>query len=225
MFRYETHMHTWPVSRCGKAEVKETLEFYKNLGYDGVFVTNHFIDGCINIDPSKSYEEKINFYFSDYEKATAIGEELGIKVFCAEEMSYKGTDFLVYGIDKNWYLEHPEFEKMKKSEQLPLLMENGALVIHAHPFREAAYIDHIRLFPRCVHGVEIINANRTEFENMMAETYAEAYGLLKTAGSDNHKGPAAENLAGLEFEEPINSVGEFIVAVKEGKGKIFKIKR
>lgn len=225
MFRYETHMHTWPVSRCSKVGVREALEFYKALGYDGVFITNHFIDGTINIDPSKSYEEKINFYFSDYEEGLKIGKEIGIKVFCAEEMSYKGTDFLVYGIDKNWYLEHPEFENMKKSAQLPFLMENGALVIHAHPFREAAYIDHIRLFPRCVHGVEVINANRTEFENKMAESYAEAYGLLKTAGSDNHRGGAQMALAGLEFEMPINSVSDFINAVKEGKGKIFKLNR
>lgn len=225
MFRYETHMHTWPVSRCGKVEVKEALEFYKSLGYDGVFLTNHFIDGTINIDPSKSYEERINFYFSDYEKAVLIGKELGIKVFCAEEMSYKGTDFLVYGMDKQWYLAHPEFEKMKKSEQLPLLIKNGALVVQAHPFREAAYIDHIRLFPRCVQGVEVFNANRTEFENNMAELYAKEYGLFRLAGSDNHKGSAAETLAGLEFKDPINSVADFIAAVKEGKGTIFKIER
>lgn len=222
MFRYETHMHTWPVSRCGKVEVKEALEFYKSLGYDGVFITNHFIDGTINIDPSKSYEEKISFYFSDYEKAQDIGKELGLKVFCAEEMSYKGTDFLVYGLDKQWYLEHPEIEKMKKSEELLFLMENGALVVQAHPFREAGYIDHIRLFPRCVQGIEIYNANRTDFENKMAELFADEYGLLKLAGSDNHKGAAAEKLAGLEFEEPINSVSDFINAVKEGKAHIFK---
>jgi dihydrodipicolinate synthase/N-acetylneuraminate lyase len=30
------------------AGVEETLKFYKALGYDGVFITNHFIDGNIN---------------------------------------------------------------------------------------------------------------------------------------------------------------------------------
>ena len=73
MYKYETHLHTSPVSRCAKASVRESLEFYKSLGYDGVFITNHFLDGNINIDKSKPYAEKIDFYFSDYEKALELG--------------------------------------------------------------------------------------------------------------------------------------------------------
>ena len=42
MYKYETHLHTSPVSVCARVEVRETLEFYKSLGYDGVFITNHF---------------------------------------------------------------------------------------------------------------------------------------------------------------------------------------
>jgi histidinol phosphatase-like PHP family hydrolase len=137
MYKYETHLHTFPVSRCGKASVRENLEFYKNLGYDGVFITNHFLDGNVNIDGSKSYEEKIEFYFSDYEEGLKIGEEIGIKVFCGQELTYGGTDFLIYGLDKEWYLAHPEIMDMKKSAELPFMMEHGALVIQAHPYREA----------------------------------------------------------------------------------------
>ena len=67
MYKYETHMHTSPVSRCAKATVRESLEFYKSMGYDGVFITNHFLDGNIDIDSNLPYEDRINFYFSDYE--------------------------------------------------------------------------------------------------------------------------------------------------------------
>jgi hypothetical protein len=73
--------------------VRENLAFYKKLGYDGVFITNHFLDGNINIDREKPYEEKIAFYFSDYEHALDIGKTLGIKVFCGVELSDCGTDF------------------------------------------------------------------------------------------------------------------------------------
>ena len=167
MYRYETHLHTYPVSKCAKADVRDSLEFYKELEYDGVFITNHFLDGNINIDRELTYEEKIEFYFSDYEKALEIGKEIGIKVFCGIEASYKGTDFLVFGPDKEWYLNNPQIMDMKKTDEMEYLINNGALVIQAHPFREAQYIDHIRLFPRCVHGVEVINASRNEFENKM----------------------------------------------------------
>lgn len=51
-YRYETHLHTYPVSKCAHKGVREALLFYKVLGYDGVFITNHFIDGNINMDRS-----------------------------------------------------------------------------------------------------------------------------------------------------------------------------
>lgn len=94
MYKYETHMHTSPVSKCATATVCDSLIFYKQLGYDGVFVTNHFLDGNIGIDnhyfddnadttSSVPYEERIEFYFSDYEKGLEVGKEIGIKVFWA----------------------------------------------------------------------------------------------------------------------------------------------
>lgn len=225
MFRYETHLHTSPVSKCAKASVAESLEFYKSVGYDGVFITNHFIDGNINADRSLPYEELIKFYCSDYEKGVRIADEIGIKVFFGVELSYGGTDFLVYGLDKEWYLSHPEIRDMKKSDELKLFMDSGALVIQAHPFREAAYIDHIRLFPRRVHGVEVINACRTDFENSLALQYADNYGLIRFAGTDNHVGGARNYLAGMESETPITDEKDFVSRVLAGKMREFDLKR
>lgn len=224
MYRYETHLHTKPVSQCARATVRETLEFYKALGYAGVFITNHFLDGNINVDVRGwDYQRQIEYFCSDYEDGIEIGKELGISVFFGAELSYGGSDFLVYGLDKEWYLSHPEIMNMKKSEELPYLAEHGALVIHAHPFREAGYIDHIRLFPRAVHGVEIINANRTEFENEMAAQYSKNYTLLTFAGTDNHLGGAQKKLAGIETERPIQSERDFVEMIKNQEYRVFSL--
>ena len=225
MYLYETHLHTYPVSKCARANVRETLEFYKQQGYAGVFITNHFLDGNINVDHSLSYEERLRFYFSDYEDGVEIGREIGLSVFFGVEMTYNGTDFLVYGLSPQWYLEHPEIKDMKKSEELPYLMEQGALVIHAHPFREAGYIDHIRLFPRCVQGVEIYNACRTDFENEMARQYAENYGLLPFAGTDNHVAGRQLKLGGMQSETPILDEADFVQRVLNGTVSIFRAER
>ena len=221
MYLYETHLHTSPVSRCARCSVTENLEFYRKKGYTGVFITNHFIDGNSNTCHDLSYEEKINFYFSDYEEALSRAKEVGIDVFLGVEMSYHGTDFLVYGLDKEWFLQHPEIMDMKKSDELAFLRDAGALIIHAHPFREANYIDHIRLFPRLVEGVETVNACRTEFENKMADLYATEYGLLKVAGGDNHVAGAAKRLAGLAFSTPLQNEADFISRVRAGAFSIF----
>lgn len=222
MYKYETHMHTMPVSACAGATVGEHMEFYKSKGYDGIFITNHFIDGNIGFDRSKphTYEEILKFYFSDYEKAKELEDEIGIKVFLGVESSYGGTDFLIYGLEKEWYYDHPEIRQMKRSDFLKLLCDSGALVIQAHPFREAGYIDHIRLFPRHVHGTEVVNAGRTAFENKMAKLYAEKYELLEFAGSDNHAGKQ-QKLAGMESDEPITDEKDFVEKVKSGKMRFF----
>ena len=221
-YRYETHLHTWPVSKCARATVRETLEFYKSLGYAGVFLTNHFIDSNLNVPKDSSFEEKINFFCSDYEEALVVGREIGLPVFFGLEASYKGTDFLVYGLDKAWLLAHPEIADMKKSELLPFMMEQGALVVHAHPFREACYIDHIRLFPRAVHGVEVYNACRTDFENEMAAQYAKNYGLLPFAGSDNHRGGVQTRFGGMESDAPIVDEADFVRRVKNSEMTPFR---
>ncbi|MBR0320208.1 MAG: hypothetical protein IIX10_04055 [Clostridia bacterium] len=210
MYLYETHLHTAPVSRCGRRSVRDCLTFYKQIGYDGVFITNHFIDGNINMDASVPYAERIHFYFSDYEEGEKIGKELGIKVFCGVEMSNGGTDFLVYGLDKQWYLDHEELQQMPYSARLTYLKENGALIIQAHPYREAGYIDHIRLFPRHVEGVEIFNAGTQELANKMAEHYAAMYQLQPFAGSDNHVAEDQKMLGGIRCQTPISDMADFI---------------
>ena len=234
MYKYETHCHTSPVSKCGRATVANTVNFYKQLGYDGIFITNHFLDGNINPDArALPYCDQIDYYFSDYEEGVRIGAEIGLKVFPGVELSYKGTDFLIYGQDKEWYKAHPEILDMDKTEELAFMMEEGAFIIQAHPYREAHYIDHIRLFPRSVHGVEVINSNQAWLSNEMAEIYADKYDLLKTAGSDNHwggnifsrlreKGFRPE-LAGMCSDTELDSVHDYISSVRSGNMKIFQM--
>lgn len=222
MYKYETHLHTYPVSKCASAGVQETLEYYKSLGYDGVFITNHFLDGYINISSDLPYEERINYYFSDYEMGVQIGKEIGLKVFCGVEISYMGIDFLIYGLDKAWYLAHPEIMEMKKKQELIYLMNHGALIIHAHPFREDPHNDYIRLFPRQVHGVEVINASRSDDVNEMARLYAAHYDLLEFAGSDNHSGGRMKHLAGMCCSRPILNESDFCKAVLNGEMEMFR---
>ena len=222
MYRYETHLHTAPVSRCARAGVREQLKFYSELGYDGVFVTNHFLDGNVNTDRALPYAEKLEFYLSDYFEALRLAPGFGIKVFFGVELSYSGTDFLIYGLDPDWYRSHPEIMDMGKKEELALMRSEGAFIVHAHPFRESAKTDHIRLYPRDVDAVETDNASRTDFENAAAAEYARLYGLPAVAGTDNHSGYKAR-VSGMECGEPLNEVRDYGRSVLEGKAKPFSL--
>jgi len=225
MYRYETHLHSSPVSKCGGYSVRENMEFYKRIGYDGIFLTNHFIDANIGCDRTLPYREQIEFFFSDIEEGERLADEVGIKFFWGVETSYLGTDFLVYGLSKEWYLNHPEIVDMRRVDLLTLIAEEGALIVQAHPYREASYIDHIRLFPRHVHAVEIINGGNEDFQNELARVYADAYSLPYSAGSDNHIAGHMPRLAGVEFDTPITDIDDFINRMKLGEGKCFEIDR
>ncbi len=226
MYKYETHLHTSPVSACARASVRESLEAYKALGYEGVFITNHFIDGNIDREVRHlPYPEMLEYYFTDYNEAVRLADEIGIRVFFGVELSYAGTDFLVYGLDPDWYRSHLEIMQMTKREELRFMAEEGALIIQAHPFREASYIDHIRLFPREVHGAEVINSCRTDAENEMARLYAEHYSLIPFGGTDNHTAGQRLNYSGMECARRIESEEDFVRAVKAGEMSPFVIER
>lgn len=225
-FKYETHLHSSPVSRCAKAGIEESLKYYKKLGYDGVFLTNHFIGGNFRDDGLTTDAEKVDFYVSDYFEGLKVAKEIGIKLFFGVEMSYKHhTDFLIYGLSPEWYQEHLEVLTMPFPERLDFLKLHGAFIVHAHPFRNSFNSDSlplpISLFPRHVDAVEVKNAANSKDLDKIALYYANHYGLQHFAGSDNHWGGKAKKLCGVVTTKPINDLDDFVKVLKEKKYKIF----
>ncbi len=221
-FKYETHLHTSEVSACAAASADEQVEFYSELGYAGIIVTDHFFNGNTTVPKEGlSWKEMVERFCEGYINAFKAGKKAGIDVFFAWEYSFLGTDFLTYGLSPTWLLEHPEVMDMPHWDYCDFIRDSGGLIIHAHPLREASYIKEIRLLPRNVDGVEAINACRTDFENSMASLYGEKYNLIKSAGSDNHTGFAQKKLAGIKTNKRIESIEEFVDIIKSGKYKIF----
>ncbi len=188
-YLYETHLHTSDGSLCASVSAIDQVRRYHALGYTGIVVTDHFFsNGSCPIPRDLPWEEMIRRYYIPYETAKAEGDKIGLNVFFGIEHSYHGNDFLIYGLTREWMLEHPHFYTLPPIEFLRLVRGAGAVVVHAHPYRRAAYIDMIRLLPDEVDGVEIFNACRPDMDNELARVYAEAYGLVPCGGSDNHHG-------------------------------------
>lgn len=222
-YKYELHAHTSEVSRCSVISAKELVAFYKSQGYSGICITDHFIGSNTTVPVGIPWDEGIEMFCRGYELAREEGEKLGIDVFFGWEYSFRGTDLITLGLDKKWLLGHPGLLDYSPNEYCDLVHENGGFLIHAHPFREAHYIDMIRLLPRKVDAVEILNACRTEFENERAFEYAQNYNLLMTAGTDNHVG-LLPVLSGMRFNYKINSIDLLIEGIKNSEGEIFSEK-
>lgn len=96
--------------------------------------------------------------------------------------------------------------------------------MHAHPYREEAYIPEVRLFPDFVDGVEGINAahlwhsaalrDKTVYDKR-AVAYGRAHGFPMSAGSDIH----STNLfgGGMAFRRRLLSAADYVQAVTGGE--------
>lgn len=185
---YEMHMHTSEGSGCGRNTAAEMVRSYKEQGYTGIFVTDHFFNGNCAVDRSLPWEEKIRQFCIGYENAKAEGDRIGLQVFFGFEYGVNAADFLVYNLDKEWLLAHPDIDKWDAREAFRTMHEDGGFIVQAHPFRERDYIHHIQLYPRDVDGVEVFNGaqRNDDLMNERGKLYAMMYDLPHTAGSDSH---------------------------------------
>lgn len=219
MYKYEMHCHTSEGSRCAHISAAEMADFYKKSGYTGLTITDHFFNGNTTVPKELPWKERVELFEKGYINAFKRGKEIGLDVFFGWEVSAQGTDFLTYGLDAEWLYKHEDCDKMRISDYCDLVRADGGYIVQAHPFREAGYIEMIRLLPRKVDAVETINACRTDFENRMADQYADNYSLLKFCGTDNHVG-ARERLASLELDFRAENINDIMKAVMENRHRI-----
>ena len=210
LYRYETHLHTCQASRCGRSTGAEHARYYKSLGYDGIFVSDHFFRGNCAIPRELPWEERVRLFCAGYEDARTEGERIGLKVFFAWEESINGDDYLIYGLPPEWLLAHPEIEFCTRREQLALAHAAGGCVVQAHPFRQRGYIQRILLARDLVDAVEIANAGNNPVDDVCAKHYAEAYGMVMTCGSDNHNSQPGVEPWGVALEEPLHSAMDYV---------------
>lgn len=219
-YLYETHMHTSEASACAQNTGSEMARAYAEAGYTGIIITDHFFYGNTAVDRKLPWSDWVEKYCLGYEHAKEEGDKLGLQVFFGWESGYQGTEFLIYGPDKQWLLEHPEIRDATVAEQFRLVHEGGGIVCHAHPFREASYISEIRLFPEYVDAVEGINASHSSFAkrslqhpeyNERALAYAEKHNFPLTAGSDQHNTDMV--WGGMVFPRKLTDIRDFSRAV------------
>lgn len=212
-YLYETHCHTKPASLCSGVTGAELADEYKSKGYDGIMITDHFFNGNTGIDRSLPWSEKVEQFCIGYESAKKRGDEIGLKVFFGFEYNRGGAEFLIYGLDKQWLLEHEEIMNLRISELYKLVCESGGAMIQAHPFRQAPYLERIAIYPDYCDGIEVINTSNAPKCNENALWYGKTFDLYMTCGSDTHW-LGRDNLGGIYTERELCSVEDYVSVIK-----------
>lgn len=216
-FIYETHMHTLPASACSSTRGRDFVPRYIDAGYAGIIVTNHFWHGNTGIDRSLPWPEFVHQFCAGYEDALNEGLKRGLPVFFGWEENFEGDEYLIYGLDKQWLLAHPEVITWDRKRQFEEVHRYGGCVVQAHPCRAAGYLRDIHLSPWLVDGIEGYNAGNAQRWNILGMRYAQLRGLPITAGSDNHHADQMrpEKLAGVVFDHPLDTVADYVRAIRE----------
>lgn len=223
MYIYETHLHTREASKCSHTYAELYPQYYKRLGYSGIFITDHFFNGSTCISSFHSWEKRIKLFCKGYENAKKAAEGMDFSVFFGVEYNFEGDEFLLYGIDKEWLIEHPEIMHQSRKGLYEIIDNAGGLMVQAHPFRERRYISTIHLSPVYCHAWEGYNSHNTDINNQNAVSYCNEHNIFMTAGSDLHKLnsiPEKEHF-GMQFNSPLTCEKDYVNAIKSRHGQIY----
>lgn len=211
-YKTELHTHTLLVSPCADTPLEDVVERYADAGYTTVFITDHYCDYVI--DPAgETWEQKMEHYLSGYRamKEMARGK-FNVVLGCELRFFENFNDYLVFGMDEEFLLTHPELHKMTLKDFSAFAKENGLLLVQAHPFRTKMTV----VKPQLLDGVEVFNGHRGhESKNYLANELANRYGLIKTSGSDFHH-PNSVVSGGIMTDEPITTAQQLIEILRSG---------
>ena len=75
-YKYDVHVHTSETSNCGKVDAKDVVKLYKEAGYDGIVITDHYYRGFFENLEGSSWKDKVACFLEGYHNAQSEGERL-----------------------------------------------------------------------------------------------------------------------------------------------------
>ncbi len=222
LLRYDLHIHSSQVSLCAHLPAEDMVRRYKDAGYAGFVLTDHYNRPYMDSFGLEDWEQKAECFLSGYRAARSVGEEIGFTVLLGMELQLGGSsnEYLLYGLTEAFLKAHPSLYEMDLVTLRTLCDENGILIVQAHPYRS----NMTRAMPGFLDGMEVFNANpRHNSRNEMALQYATQHNLLQTSGSDAHE-PEDVGRGGILVSEPIQTVEQLVSVLKSGAYRLIKNK-
>lgn len=219
MYKYELHSHTSECDRDADLSARELVHLYKEAGYDGMVITDHYIERFYRLwFPEEvqglTHEQQVTRWLKGFRTAREEGEKVGFTVLPGAEVRFDDypNDYLLYGLHEEFFYTVPRLNELKNVDELLALMPEGVCVVHAHPFRDGMAV----ATPRGLFGIEAYNGGTDKFRNELARRFACHYGLSMTSGSDIHDtGRLAKG--GIMTERRIRTPEDLISVLRSGE--------
>jgi len=215
-YKTELHCHSKDVSGCSNESVEGIVEKYLAAGYRTVCLTNHF---CPGSHDDTHWEEKVDKLFRGYEKLVkASAGWLNIVMGMELRFAENSNDYLVFGFDRQYLLDHPDIIKMGLGKYIGMARADGLFTIQAHPCRYGMTVTR----PDRLDGMEVFNGHPGHNSNNdIALHWAEKYGLIQTSGTDHHNRDHRPD-GGIITDFPIRTPEELIGALRSGNYELIR---
>ena len=197
-FSVDLHTHTRVGSNCSYMEPQQLASRARELGLDGVCITDHNApwDGA---------------------GLAALNSPEGPLFFAGVELSTEWGDVLIYGVDGLG-------GGIRAGELRSLVDKAGGVMVAAHPFRRYSVPgvppdqeEALRnpLF-ELVDAIEVFNGMGPRREMDFAGQVVRRLGLPGVGGSDSHA-PHTVGHCFTEFERPLRTTAELVAELKAGR--------
>ncbi len=195
--RIDHHLHTSRHSPDSEIDPLELVEHALRIGLDGLVITEH------------------DYQWKSDELADLNRRAAPLRVFSGAEISAREGHFLVYGL--------PTLDDTPPGIALGDLIEvvrsNRSAIVAAHPFRwdqpfDQYVADHGPVFD----ALELVSNNITRETRGKTEALLRAHPMGSTGSSDAHA-VAVVGCYFTEFDVPIVTIADFVVALHERRGR------
>ena len=216
----ELHLHTKESSSCSEIPAKEMLKVYKEKGYSTIVITDHCSKRKMERLGDISWKNKIDYVFTGFDIAKEFGEKIGLNILLGVEITLYQTDsdYLVYGIDKEFLYTNEKIYNYSLQQLHDLCQKKGYILVQAHPFRDGIELAPLQL----IDGIEIYNGAQDEISrNEKARRYAMGKNKIVTSGSDFHHW---EDLArgGIATTQEIKDIKQLVRILKNRKYELIE---
>lgn len=211
-YLFDTHIHTKEASSCSRVFAADIVRRYKELGYDGLIITDHF--SALQFKRhGDTFAEQVQTYLSGYRAAKKFEDE-NFHIILGMELRFleNDNDYLVYGFDEDFVLNNDLTKFNDPEEFRPFAEANNLIIFQAHPFRIGMTV----VDPDLLDGVEVYNGHGDHYSrNKIANKWADIHSLRKLSGSDFHGNLSLEP-GGVYFDEYLTDSKQVAEALRNG---------
>ena len=221
MIKLETHCHSKGGSGCAKCEPSHILKRYKEEGYGGIVLTNHYCKRYYDTYEGETHKEKMDFYFLLYREFEKECEKNGMKSFFGAEINVASPpdtyqEFMLYGFEEKFLYDNKPLFLFTQEELFKLADKAGLLLYQTHPFRRHVFTGN----PEFMHGAEAFNGHINHVNNNeAANDFCEKNNLIKLSGTDFHD-PDQALTGGIFIPESVNTNAALKDYIFSGKAEI-----